>query len=45
MRELLLEVETKLRHMPDKSRLARLRVTRDQRRDHRDANAPTDIAH
>src|SRR5437016_12119388 len=45
VRELLLEVGIKLRHMPDQSGLARLRLTRDQRGDRRNANAPTDIAH
>src|SRR5438874_11130240 len=33
VRELLLEVGIKLRHMPDQSSLARLRLTRDQRGD------------
>src|SRR5439155_17357451 len=45
MSELLLKVEIELRHLPDKIGLARLRVTRDQRGDRRDANASTDVAH
>src|SRR5437868_14824084 len=45
VRELLLKVEIKLRHVPHKVDLARLRVTRDQRGDRRNANAPTDVAH
>src|SRR5438270_8083370 len=45
MGELLLKVEIKLRHVPDKVGLARLRVTRDQRGDRRNADASTDIAH
>src|SRR5437660_12585164 len=43
--ELLLKVEIKLRHVPNKVGLARLRLTRDQRGDRRDANASTDVAH
>src|SRR5437868_11524214 len=45
VRELLLEVGIELRHMPDQSGLARLRLTRDQCGDRRDANASTDVAH
>ena len=45
VRELLLKIEIKLRHVPDQSCLARLRVTRDQGRDRRDANASADVAH
>src|SRR5882724_3643073 len=45
MSELLLKVEIELRHVPDKVGLARLRVTRDQRGDRRDANASTYVAH
>jgi len=43
--ELLLKVEIKLRHVPNKVGLARLRLTRDQRGDHRNANASTYVAH
>ena len=45
VRELLLKVEIKLRHVPNKVGLARLRVTRDQRGDRRNADAPSNIAH
>ena len=45
MRELLLKVEVELRHVPHKVGLARLRLTRDQRGDRRDADAPSDVAH
>src|SRR6266478_3255138 len=44
VRELLLKVEIKLRHVPNKVGLARLRLTRDQRGDRRNADAPADIA-
>src|SRR6266436_6247553 len=43
--ELLLEVGIELRHVPNKVGLARLRLTRDQRRDRRDANASAYVAH
>src|SRR6266436_2497851 len=43
--ELLLKIEIKLRHVPNKVGLARLRLTRDQRGDRRNADAPADIAH
>src|SRR2546423_14493012 len=45
MSELLLKVEVELRHVPDKIGLARLRLTRDQRGDRRNADAPSDVAH
>jgi hypothetical protein len=45
MSELLLKGNVKLRHVPRKVGLARLRLTRDQRGDRRNADAPSDIAH
>ena len=45
VRELLLKVEVELRHVRNKVGLARLRVTRDQRGDRRNPDAPSDIAH
>src|SRR5690242_13285889 len=45
VRHLLLKIKVELRHVLREDRLADLRVTRDQRRDHRNANASTDIAH
>src|ERR1700747_2251821 len=45
VRELLLKVEIKLRHVPNKVGLARLRLARDQRGDRRNADATSDIAH
>src|SRR5207237_4220361 len=45
VRKLLLKIEIELRHVPNKVGLARLRLTRDQRGDRRDANASTDVAH
>src|SRR2546426_12776986 len=45
VRKLLLKVEIKLRHVPNKVGLARLRLTRDQRGDRRNADAPSNIAH
>jgi len=45
VRKLLLKVEIKLRHVPNKVGLARLRLTRDQRGDRRNADAPSDVAH
>src|SRR5437667_12662717 len=43
VRELLLEVGIKLRHVPRKVGLARLRLPRDQRGDRRNADAASDI--
>src|SRR5438309_2075839 len=45
VRELLLKVEVERRHVPNKVGLARLRLTRDQRGNRRNADAPTDVAH
>src|SRR5689334_4719258 len=45
MRELLLKVDVERGHVPNKVGLARLRLTRDQRGDRRDANAYNDVAH
>src|SRR5690242_6240038 len=45
MRKLLLKVEVERGHVPNKVGLARLRLTRDQRGDRRDANASADVAH
>jgi len=45
VRELLLEIEIELRHVPRELRLARLCVARDQRRDRGNAYAPANIAH
>ena len=45
LRELLLKVEIKLRHVRNKVGLARLRLTRDQRGDRGNADASSDIGH
>src|SRR4029077_12692953 len=45
LRKLLLKGEVDRRHVPNKVGLARLRLTRDQRCDRRDANASADVAH
>ena len=45
VRELLLKVEVERRHVRNKVGLARLRLTRDQRGDRRNADAPSDVAH
>src|SRR6267378_1756288 len=45
VRELLLKVEVERRHVRNKVGLARLRLTRDQRGDRRNAVAPSDVAH
>src|SRR5437879_13028586 len=43
--ELLLKVEVERRHVRNKVGLARLRLTRDQRGDRRNADAPSAVAH
>src|SRR5438034_795045 len=43
VRELLLKVGVERRHVPNKVGLARLRLTRDQRGNRRNADAPTDV--
>src|SRR6266513_842083 len=45
VRELLLKVEVERRHVRNKVGLARLRLTRDQRGDRRNADATSDVAH
>src|SRR5438132_9484623 len=45
LRERLLKVEVERRHVRNKVGLARLRLTRDQRGDRRNADAPSDVAH